>query len=163
MKQLNEQEILHIAASYCSMSERCIQDVRKKIASTGASLETAERIIAHLLKEKFIDEVRYCRSFVNDKFRFNHWGRVKIGYELRSKNISDSLINEVLTNMDEEEYESVLLALLKDKQRTVKGQTGQNVFLKLYRFAASRGFEGNLTVRQLKKLLNTSFDVDMDS
>ena len=162
MKQLNEQEILHVAASYCSGSERCIQDVRKKIASTGASPETAERIIAHLLKEKFMDEARYCRSFVNDKFRFNRWGRVKIAYELRSKNMADSLIDEAITQIDEEEYESVLLALLKDKQRTVKGQTAQDVFVKLYRFAVSRGFESNLAVRQLKKRLNTSYDVDMD-
>ena len=151
MKQLNEQEILHLAASYCSMAERCIYDVRKKIASAGASPETAERIIAHLLKEKFIDEARYCRSFVNDKFRFNRWGRIKISYELRGKNIDDSLINEAIANIDEDEYESALFALLKDKKRTVKGKTEQDIFAKLYSFAVSKGFESDLTVRQLKK------------
>jgi len=151
MKQLNEQEILHLAASYCSMAERCIYDVRKKIASVGASPETAERIIAHLLKEKFIDEARYCRSFVNDKFRFNRWGRIKISYELRGKNIPDTLINKAIVNIDEDEYESTLFALLKDKKRTVKGQTEQDIFAKLYRFSVSRGFESDLTVRQLKK------------
>jgi len=162
MKQLNEQEILHIAASYCSLTERCIYDVRKKITSAGALSKTTERIIAHLLKEKFIDEARYCRSFVKDKFRFNHWGRNKIGYELRAKNISDLLINEAITQIDEDEYEADLFALLKNKKRTVKGRTEQDVFAKLYRFAVSRGFESVLIVQQLKKLFNTSFDVDMD-
>ena len=162
MKQLNEQEILHLAASYCSLTERCIYDVRKKIASMCASSEMEERIIAHLLKEKFIDEARFCRSFVKDKFRFNRWGRIKIGFELRGKNIADTLINEAIAIIDEDEYESVLLTLLKDKKRTVKGKTEQDVFPKLYRFAVSRGFESSLTVRQLKKLLKTSFDVDMD-
>jgi len=152
MKQLNEQEILHIAASYSSQAERCIYDVRKKITSVGGSSETTERIITHLIKEKFIDEMRYCRSFVNDKFRFNRWGRIKIAYELRSKNLDDKLINEAITNINEDEYESTLFALLKDKNRTVKGQTEQDIFAKLYRFALSRGFESDLTVRQLKKL-----------
>ena len=154
MKQLSEREILHLAASYCSLAERCIYDVRKKIVSAGALPEMAEQIIAHLLKEKFIDEARYCRSFVSDKFRFNRWGRIKIDYELRGKNIDNLLINEALTDIDEEEYESILFALLKDKKRTVKGQTEWDIFSKLYRFALNRGFESSLTVRQLKKLLN---------
>ena len=162
MKQLSEQEILHIAASYCSMAERCIYDVRKKIVSTGASPETEERMIAHLLKEKFIDETRYCRSFVNDKFRFNHWGRIKIGYELRGKGIDDLLISEAMTIIDEDAYKSVLFTLLKDKIQTVKGNDGHELFTKLYRFAAGRGFESNLIVQQLRKLVNTSFDADMD-
>ena len=154
MKQLSEQEMLHIAASYSSLAERCIYDVRKKLNSVGAQSETADRIVAHLLKEKFIDEARYCRSFVNDKFRFNRWGRIKIGYELRGKQISEALIDKALMTIDDEEYESVLLALLKDKKRTVKGKTGQDIFSKLYRFAIGRGFESDLTVRQLKKMNN---------
>ena len=37
MKQISESEMLHRAAAYCSASERCIQDVEKKIkAATGS-------------------------------------------------------------------------------------------------------------------------------
>jgi len=154
MKQFNEQEILHVAASYCSLAERCINDVRKKIALAGASPEIEERIISYLLKEKFIDEARYCRSFVKDKFRFNRWGRIKIDFELRSKNIAGLLINEAVAIIDEDEYESVLFTLLKEKKRTVKGKNEQDIFPKLYRFAVSRGFESSLIIRQLKKLFS---------
>ena len=163
MKQRNEQELLHMAASYCSITERCIEDVRTKIISTGASAEVADRIIKRLLKEKFIDESRYCRSFVKDKFRFNRWGRIKLGYELRQRNIASDIISEAINSIDEDEYESALFALLKEKQRTTKGRNEQDIFNKLYRFATGRGFESSLTVRQLKKLFNTNFDVDVDS
>ena len=152
MKQRNESEILHWAASYCSSAERCVQDVRLKIVSAGASPEMQERIIARLLKEKFIDETRFCRSFVKDKFRFNRWGRIKIGYELRQKEIASELIDEAICQIDEEEYLSVLHDLLVDKKRTTKGKTEQELFAKLYRFAVSRGFESNLTIQQLKKM-----------
>lgn len=160
MKHRTESEIVHLAASYCSAAERCIQDVRMKTTAAGATPEMEERIIARLLKEKLIDETRYGRCFVNDKFRFNRWGRIKIGYELRQKNIAPEIVSEALSLLDEEEYESVLYALLKDRKRTVKGRTEQDIFSKLYRFAISRGFEGNLTVRQLNKLFNQCFDVD---
>ena len=146
--------MLHIAASYSSLAERCIYDVRKKLTSVGAQSETVDRIVAHLLKEKFIDEARYCQSFINDKFRFNRWGRIKIGYELRGKKISEAIIDKALMTIDDEEYESVLFVLLKDKKRTVKGKTEQDIFSKLYRFAIGRGFESDLTVRQLKKMNN---------
>ena len=163
MKQRNEREILQLAASYCSVAERCIQDVRRKIVSAGALPEVEERIITHLVKEKFIDESRYCRCFVNDKFRFNRWGRIKIGYELRKKDVAADVFSEALSQIDEEVYESVLHTLLKEKKRTTKGRTEQDIFNKLYRFAISRGFEGNLTVQQLKKLFKNDFDVDVDS
>lgn len=43
------------------------------------------RIIDRLVVEKFIDEERYCRAFVNDKFRFAKWGKMKITQALYMK------------------------------------------------------------------------------
>ena len=80
MKQISESEMLHRAAAYCSASERCIQDVEKKIKAAGLAGEESDRIVSRLLQERFIDESRFARYFVNDKLRFNKWGRVKINY-----------------------------------------------------------------------------------
>ncbi|MDR2233176.1 MAG: RecX family transcriptional regulator [Tannerella sp.] len=163
MKQHNYSELLQMAASYCSMAERCISDVSRKITDAGASPETADKIIKRLVQEKFIDETRFCRSFVNDKFKFNRWGRIKISYELRGKNIQGSLIDEAIGQLDENEYETVLNGLLKDKKKSTKGKNEYDTFQKLYRFAAGRGFESSLIVKQLKKILHTDFDVDSDT
>ena len=46
---------------------------RKTIDAAGLPPDASERIIARLLKERFIDESRYTRFFVNDKLRFNKW------------------------------------------------------------------------------------------
>ena len=101
MKEITEPEMLHRAAAYCSAAERCIQDVQKKIDAAGLPPDASERIIARLLKERFIDESRYTRFFVNDKLRFNKWGRVKIGYELYKKNIPSPIREESLAAIDE--------------------------------------------------------------
>ncbi|MDR0796988.1 MAG: RecX family transcriptional regulator [Tannerella sp.] len=162
MKQHTESELLHLAASYCSVAERCILDVRQKIVVAGATPEMEEQIISRLLNEKFIDESRYCLSFVKDKLRFNRWGRIKITYELRTKNIPAQMISEAIHQIDDEAYETTLYTLLKDKKRTAKGSNDRDIFNKLYRFAAGRGFESDLTVQQLKKLFKKDFDEDMD-
>jgi regulatory protein len=158
-----ESEILAYLARYCSQAERCVDDIRKKIQTAGliCTDDTAEsRIINHLTEEKFIDERRFCRSFVNDKLRFNHWGRIKTGYELKKKNIKPEIYSDAINSIDEDEYVSVLNSLLKSKKRSVKGHSAQDVFRKLYRFALSRGFESPLIIKTLKELLG---NVDPDN
>lgn len=158
-KEINESEMLHRAASYCSVAERCVQEVRKKIETAGLPEEASERIIARLMKEKFIDEARYARFFINDKMRFNKWGRVKLSYELYKKEIPASIREEALAAIDETEYRSILLDLLKSKRRSVKGKDDRDTFCKLLRFAAGRGFESREAVDCLRRLLK---DVDSD-
>lgn len=160
MKQRSESELLHLAAAYCSAAERCISDVRKKIISLGGTPEVAEQIISYLLKETFIDESRFCQSFVNDKFRFNRWGRIRIGFELRKKGISSAIFAESIDSIDEEQYMETLSELLKSKKRTTKGRTEQEIFNKLYRFAAGRGFENDVIIKILKVLFKENYDAD---
>jgi len=145
---------MYSMASYCSVGERCISDVRKKLVAGGASTEAEQHIIERLLKDDFINEARFCRSFVNDKFKFNRWGRTRIRYELQRKNIPDELIAGALDLIDEDEYRSALSSLLEDKKRTLKSASGQDAFRKLYRFATGRGFEGGLILQRLKSLFN---------
>jgi regulatory protein len=160
MKQMNEIKLLQSAASYCSICERCIADVSRKLVAAGATREMEKRIIERLLKEGFIDETRFCRSFVNDKFRFNRWGRVRIRYELQRKKIPGELISAALDEMDEEAYLSSLSELLKDRKRTLKGNSERDVFYKLCRFAVGRGFESQLVVQCIKTLFKDDYDTD---
>lgn len=154
----SESEMLGALAKYCSLAERCIYDVRKKIKAADLPEDAEKRIIDRLVQEKFIDEKRFVRSFVNDKFRFNHWGRIKISYELSRKNIKSEIYADAIDAIDEEEYISVLTDLLKSKKRTTKGRSPQDVFQKLCRFAASRGFETPLIINTVKGLLKNIGD-----
>ena len=42
--------MLHRAAAYCSASERCIQDVEKKIKAAGLAGEESDRIVSRCYK-----------------------------------------------------------------------------------------------------------------
>lgn len=143
-KNLSAPEILHKAAAFCSKSEHCITEVKEKLKSWHTDPLDSEAIIEHLIKEKFIDETRYCRSFINDKYKYNRWGRIKIAYALRTKKIADTLIHEAMDEViDEGIYLENLHNLLKEKRKSVKGNNKQEINGKLFRFAAGRGFESN--------------------
>ncbi len=161
MKELTETEYLHKMAAYCSRAERCEQDVRQKM--TGLSFEGQNRILERLRKEKFIDEQRYALSFVKDKFRFNQWGRIKIAHALRQKGVASDKVDEALSVINDEAYEATLRSLLATKRRTIKEGEMQKLYAKLFRFAASRGFESNLIGRVLKEIIHVEEDLlDME-
>ncbi|GHT72723.1 regulatory protein RecX [Bacteroidia bacterium] len=140
MKELTYEQALHRLAADCSRTERCVQDVRKKMENWELSADVQKKILQYLQKEKYIDEQRFCRAFVNDKSQYNRWGAYKIGYELKKKNIPGDFIREALQNLDATVLREQLTELLEKKQKTVKGKNEYEIRQKIIRFAAGRGF-----------------------
>ncbi|NDW17729.1 RecX family transcriptional regulator [Dysgonomonas sp. 216] len=156
---MNENQAIAKIAAYCAKAERCRYDVCKKLTTWELSPEVAERIIKYLEKENFLNEERFCQSFIKDKLRFNKWGKNKIVFELRKKQISETLIHASFEELDiEDEFEAPLMALLEKKVRTVKAANEYELRMKLARFAAGRGFGYELVQKCLHKLLKPTDD-----
>ena len=141
MRPLSPAEALNKAAAYCTLCERCTSEVSNKLTAWGIALAGQQNIIERLQSEGFIDEERYCRAFVNDKLRFNHWGRIKIIAALRDKRLPAEHINAAIELIDEEVYMSVLRDVIAAKQKELKGNDNYAARQKIVRFAAARGFE----------------------
>ncbi len=152
MKQYTFEELLHKAASYCSISEHCIYEVRTKLSAWKIDYKMQTEIIDRLLSEDFINEKRFCKAYVNDKFRFAKWGKVKITYNLRQKQLDESDIQDAMVRIDEGEYEATLSELLSSKLQTIKYEFEYEKQGKLYRFAQSRGFESSVIERVIRHL-----------
>lgn len=151
-KEYSLDELLHKAASYCSISEHCVSDVEDKLTAWGISSSDKEKIIERLKSEDFINEKRFCTFFVKDKFRFNKWGKIKISYALKQKRIHSDLIHSGLATIDDGEYEEMLGSIFKTKLIGLKYEYEYEKQGKLYRFAQSRGFENNVIDRVLRTL-----------
>ena len=149
-----EEQLLQQLASLCATKECCLQDLRKKLEKAELPEEASERILQRLQAERFVDEGRFARCFAADKFRFNHWGRLKINFELSQKGISSPLREAALKAHDEEQYREVLTDLLRTKMRSTKAKNAYELVQKLLRFAASRGFESSLAMECTRSLLN---------
>ena len=140
MNPVKYEQALHRLAAYCSRGERCAYDIRLKMTGWGLSEEEYKKAIQYLQRENFLDEKRYCRAFFHDKSRYNRWGDCKIRYELKKKQIPESLIREVLSETDTDVYREQLRQLLANKRKTVKGANEYEINQKLIRFAAGKGF-----------------------
>ena len=149
-KPLTPSEALNKAAAYCTLCERCISEVSAKLTTWGIPHTEQEKIIARLIEEKFIDEVRYCRAFVNDKVKFNRWGRIKITAALREKHLPQEHIKEALEEIDEEIYQQSLQETIEIKRRELKGKDDFATQQKIIRHAAGRGYEPSLIIKTIK-------------
>lgn len=139
---------------YCSQAEHCSFDIHEKLKKYDLNEKQANEIVKKLCEEKYIDDSRYCRCYALDKFRYNHWGRIKIYQSLRQKGIGKDIIENALQEIDEEEYLNILLKLLKQKNKNICYQSEYDRKGKLTRFAAGKGFEINL----ITKVLNVEED-----
>ena len=139
-KETTEQEAYLQLAALCAQAEHCQQEMRDKMKRWGMAIEVQERVIARLVKERYVDDERYARAFVKDKIRYNKWGRRKVQQGLWMKRIDDDIQQRVLDEVDDEEYLAVLKPLLKQKVKSIKAESDYELNQKLVRFAFGRGF-----------------------
>jgi regulatory protein len=149
---MTEKEALNLAMKLCSKKEYASGEMHSKLTEWEVEEETAEKIISQLIGEKFIDDRRYCRAFVNDKLKFSKWGKIKISYMLRQKKVSDGLIREALEAIEPETYQKILFEELTKKAKTIKAASDYEFKGKLIQFAASRGFEYEVAAKMAEKL-----------
>jgi len=151
MKEKTEQDAYLQLAAVCAQAEHCEQEMRDKMKRWGVGTEAQERVVARLVKERYIDNERYARAFVKDKIRYNKWGRRKVQQALWMKRIDEDIQQSVLDEIDDKEYLNVLVPLLKQKRKTIKADNDYELNQKLVRFALSRGFDFAI-IRQCLKV-----------
>ena len=156
MKPLTYEQALSRAAALCSGSEHCSSEIRKKLLIWGLSPTQSEKAITFLNEEKYIDSQRFCRAYCLDKFRYNHWGRIKISQMLRLLEMDSTDINEGLDAIPEEEYQEVLQHILEQKNKQLRDSDPYIRKGKLVRHALSRGFETHLILEATEALLYES-------
>ena len=139
-KQYTEQEAYTRLSALCAMGERCCYDMQKKMKNWELPEGAEDRIVEKLVKERFIDEGRFARAFVKDKFRYNRWGRVRIQQELRLRQIPQKHIDEALEEIESDDNLSTLSEIIRKKRPSVKGKNEYEIKGKLIRFALGRGF-----------------------
>ena len=153
---LNYRLALTKVMAMCSQSERCRFDIVAKLRQWELSEDEIAAAIDYLVKERFLDEERFVRFYVNDKLRFNKWGKVKLSFMLRQKQIPETVVREALDQINDDLYVKTLRNLLKIKLKSVKGASDYERKGKLAVFAQSHGFEAELAFRMAGELISAN-------
>jgi len=144
-KYYSKEEALQKAKQYCAYQERCHSEVKEKLYSFGLYKNDVDELLSELISDNYLNEERFAMQYAGGKFRIKQWGRVKIKYSLKQKQVSDYCIKKALAAISETDYLKTLEKLFEQKLKTLRAE--KNMFTKkrkLQDHLMQRGFEVGL-------------------
>ena len=140
----------------CSRREYCVDDVRQKaLKALDGDADAVAEVVTVLIKEKYVDDLRYASAYARDKASIQGWGEVKIRYMLSAKKISRDIIDQALAEIDPSRASSKLFKLLEAKHKTLREDP--QCRLKLLRYALGRGYSYEEVNDIVNELLNSKY------
>jgi regulatory protein len=103
-----------------------------------------EQALATLIEENYLNEERFAIQFAGGHFRLKHWGRIRIRYQLKQKQVSEYCIKKALAAIDGADYERALARLAEEKWEKLAEET--NVLVrrrKLQEYLLQKGYEAD--------------------
>jgi regulatory protein len=152
--KLSLKEVKVKMASYCAYQDRCLSEIKEKLADFEITTKEEDEIIDFLLEEKYWSEERFAESFVRGKIRHNHWGKIKVKYELSQRGIPLTIIQKALQSIEQEEYMNILCKVLETKSVNLREEDKWEKKKKLIQYALQKGFESNLVMSFVEDYLN---------
>lgn len=138
---------------YCAYQDRCHSEVRTKLLKLQIYGDDLEDIIYQLIQEKFLDELRFAKSYVRGKFRLKSWGKVKITHALKAKHVSEYCIRKGIEEIEDTEYLLCLEKLVQLNKNRYGALESFESKQKLTKYLMQRGFEFELIKSAIAKEL----------
>ncbi len=151
-KTIPEDEALKKIRHYCGYQERCHSEVKDKLYSFGLYKKQVETILSSLIEDNFLNEERFAIQYAGGKFRMKHWGRKKIEYELRQKNVSSFCIKLGLKEIPPQDYADCLNRLATTKWTSLEGEQHFSRLAKTQAYLMQKGYESALIQKELQSL-----------
>ena len=139
--------------SYCAYQERCHKDVVTKLKEIRMIPEAIDQIVVHLIKENYLNEERFSKSFARGKFRIKKWGKNRITNELKQRGITKYNIKSALMEIDNATYLNTLDVLAEKRLEALKETNVQKRKRKLADYLLYRGWESHLVYGKVKELI----------
>ncbi len=140
-KSFTFEEIKQKMVNYCVYQDRCHWEVEQKMREFLLIPEAKDEILLYLMKENYLNEERFTRSYIRGKFSIKNWGRIKIKIHLKQKGVSEKLISKCMDEIDEEDYKAVILKIWENYYAKQKGLKDYQKKSKTIHYLLSRGFE----------------------
>lgn len=138
--------------NYCVYQDRCHKEVEQKFWDFLLIQEAKDEILLYLLKENYLNEERFTRSYIRGKFYQKNWGRNKIINSLKFKGISQKLIQNSMNEIDEEDYEKSVVKLFGQHYQIQKENKVYLKRQKTIKFLMNKGYEYEILLRLTQDL-----------
>ena len=152
-KSFTVEEIKRKLEQYCVYQDRCHKEVEQKMRDYNLIPEARELILLSLMKDNFLNEERFSKSYARGKFRIKSWGKQRIIRELRFRDISAYNIKTALKEIEEIAYLETILRITENRNAVILESNPYKRKKKLIDFLMRKGFENDLIFKTVKDVL----------
>lgn len=153
IKTYTLQEATRKMEHYCAYQERCHLEVKQKLITMKMIPEIIDVITVHLIEHNFLNEERFAKAFVRGKFRIKHWGKGRLSFELKKKDIGKVNIIRALAEIEDEEYIEVFNTITEKKVDTLRESNVLKKRKKFIDYFLYRGWESHLVYEKAYQLI----------
>lgn len=153
-KSYTVNEIKHKIENYCVYQDRCHKEVEQKMRDFQLIPEAQELILLSLMKDNFLNEERFSKSYARGKFRIKSWGKQRIVRELKFRDISVYNIKTALKEIDEDEYLKTIYRITENRNEVISEPNIYKRKKKLIDFLMRKGFENDLIYRTVNDVVS---------
>ena len=129
-------------------------EVKEKLYSFGLRKNEVEEALSVLIEENYLNEERFAVQFAGGHFRTKQWGREKIRYELKQRQIGEYCLKKGLAAIDEDAYRRTLEKLGAGKWEALRGE--ENIFIrrrKVQEYLLQKGYERELIAGLVREMV----------
>ena len=143
------QNCFNAASHYLSYRPRSENEVRQRLRRRGFDNKVVDEVIFKLKERRLIDDVAFSEYWRNNRLSFSPRSGRLIKLELRQKGVAAETANEVVKDLDDENY--VYEAGLR-KARRLSGSDYDDFRRRLYGYLRRRGFNYETVKRAVTRL-----------
>lgn len=151
-KYLTKDQALQKLKQYCAYQERSHYEVKQKLWDLGVRRAEHDEIASTLIEENYLNEERFAKAFSGGKFRMKDWGRKKIYYALKEKQVSEYNIKKGMKEIEDEDYQKKVQTLAEKKYELLKNEQYLVRKKKTMDYLLQKGFELDLITKVINEI-----------
>ncbi len=147
-----EEKAYERAVRFLGYRPRSRSEVERYLKKKKTAPQAIAAVIRRLDDAGYLDDEEFARFWVSNRVQFSPRGRRALEYELRSKGLSEQLIQKVLDRELREDEETVAYELAKAKSKQWKIEDYPSFARKLGGFLQRRGFDYQVVRRVVRRI-----------
>ncbi len=152
-----EDKFYNLALRFLSYRPRSEKEVREKLESKKVESNIIEKIILKLKEKKFLNDEEFAKGWIENRNRFKPRSARLIKIELKQKGIKEDIFNKLISDkglmINDLESAKKLVKKKMEKYRNKLGITRDEIYQKLGRFLASKGFNWDIIKKSIDEIL----------
>lgn len=143
----------NIALRQLSMAPKSRRQLEEKLATKGVTPEITKICLDRLTEVGLIDDLAYAGMFVRSRCITKKVSRSVLKMELRKKGITDEFIEEVLTQISDDDEYQMASELVAKKLRSMRNLEREVMQRRLFGLLARKGYHAGIATRVIREQL----------